>query len=114
VLAQYYTEPRVVLHLPPGAFSPPPAVSSAVVSMPVRQERELAGAGESRYPGFIRSLFAHRRRTLLNNLKAAGAEAPDGADTLAALLEGVGIDPARRPETLSREECLRLWHSLNG
>ncbi len=114
VLAQYFTEPRIVLTLPPGAFDPPPAVTSAVVSMPVRRSRELAGAAETSYPVFIRSLFAHRRRTLLNNLRAAGVAPGGDATALAGLLERTGIDPVRRPETLAREEFLRLWRALHG
>ena len=105
VLAQYFTLPRTVMTLAPGSFTPPPAVSSAVVSMPFRIGRELPAAMEREYPGFIRMLFAHRRRTLLNNLKAASAAASD--PTL--LLRDAGIDPARRPETLGRLEVLRLF-----
>jgi len=112
VLAQYFTTPRTVLTLPPGAFSPPPAVSSAVVSMPVRRPRELTPAAEAAYPAFVRMLFAHRRRTLLNNLKAADlAPGGDTAD-LPRIVRDAGIDPGRRPETLSRGECLRLYEVL--
>ncbi len=105
LLAQYFTTPRVVLRLGSGAFDPPPDVASCVIGMPFRRPRELDACGESAYPGFVRSLFAHRRRTLLNNLKAAGLERPEEA------LRGAGIDPSRRPETLAREECVRLFRA---
>lgn len=124
VLAQYFTAPRAVMTLGPGAFTPPPAVSSAVVAMPFRSGRELARDAERRYPGFIRALFAHRRQTLLNNLKAArawvsggpGDGAPERAvhERLVGLLGRIGIDPSRRPETLAREECLSLFVALAG
>jgi len=103
VLSQYFTTPRVVMRLGPGSFIPPPAVSSAVVVMPFRAPRELEPQVERLYPGFIRMIFAHRRRTLLNNLKAGRSPAPERA------LARAGIDPGRRPETLAREECLRLF-----
>jgi len=102
VLSQYFTEPRVVMSLSPGSFTPPPAVSSSVVDMPFRALRELSPADEGRYPAFVRMIFAHRRRTLLNNLKLAGLPADEA-------LAAAGIDGSRRPETLSRSECLALF-----
>lgn len=111
VMAQYFTRPQTVMSLSPGSFTPPPAVSSAVVFLPFRAlPREVPPEQERAYTAFIRELFAHRRRTLLNNLKAAR---PEMAGRLAELLSGAGIDPARRPETLAREECLRLRAMLD-
>ncbi|HKY33111.1 MAG TPA: 16S rRNA (adenine(1518)-N(6)/adenine(1519)-N(6))-dimethyltransferase RsmA [Candidatus Polarisedimenticolia bacterium] len=108
MLCQYVSEPKVVMSLSPGSFSPPPAVSSSVVHLPVRPVRELAREQETGYALFIRTLFAHRRQTLLNNLKAAGHGTEPARDRLAAL----GIDPARRPETLTREEGLALYRAM--
>ena len=116
VLAQYFTEPRIIMKVGPGSFTPPPAVSSTVVAMPFRPVRELAPAMEKLYPPYVRMLFAHRRRTLANNLKAA-APLDAGAAALwdpMALLARTGIDPTRRPETLTREEALRLFLEMMG
>jgi 16S rRNA (adenine1518-N6/adenine1519-N6)-dimethyltransferase len=108
VLAQYFTEPRRVMRLAPGSFTPPPAVHSAVVAMPFRSDRELPPGRESAYPRFIRILFGRRRRTILNNLKTAGyARAAD-------LSASAGIEPGRRPETLSRAECVALFEAVTG
>jgi 16S rRNA (adenine1518-N6/adenine1519-N6)-dimethyltransferase len=110
VLAQYFTDPVARMTLSPGSFSPPPAVSSSVVFMPFRERRELPRDRERAYAAFVRALFGHRRQTLLNNLKAMrSGEAP--AET-AQKLRALGIDPRRRPETLSREECLALFDLL--
>src|SRR5262249_13875728 len=103
ILSQYFTEPRAVMTLAPGSFAPPPAVSSTVVDKPVAPRRERPAAQERIYPAFVRRLFAHRRRTLLNNLRGAGLREP--GRTLAE----AGIDAARRPETLDRKECLELF-----
>jgi len=106
LLAQYFAEPRVVMRLAPGSFEPKPEVHSAVVLMPIRARRELDAEAEAAYPAFLRTLFHQRRRTLPHNLEAAwGPDRKAIAERLAAL----GIDPARRPETLTREECLRLF-----
>ena len=111
MVAQYFTEPRAVMNLAPGSFSPPPAVSSTVVSMPFLSPRELSADAERDYPPFVRMLFAHRRRTLLNNLKSGGCSEPEEA------LHRAGIDASRRPETLDRTESLALfaaWASLDS
>lgn len=102
VLAQYFTRPRITMRLSPGSFSPPPAVSSSVVAMPFRASRELTARQEDSYPAFVGKLFAHRRRTLRNNLRAI---LPGES------LETLDIDPARRPQTLDRGEVLRLFQA---
>jgi 16S rRNA (adenine1518-N6/adenine1519-N6)-dimethyltransferase len=76
----------------PGAFQPPPKVWSAIVRLrPARAPRFDIGSG-----GALRTLvtaaFSQRRKTLRNGLKGLlGAED----------IEACGIDPARRPETLT-------------
>ncbi|HZE88810.1 MAG TPA: 16S rRNA (adenine(1518)-N(6)/adenine(1519)-N(6))-dimethyltransferase RsmA [Verrucomicrobiae bacterium] len=109
VLSQYYATPRVVMRLAPGSFSPPPKVDSAVVVMPMRDSRELEADAERGYAPFIRSLFHQKRRTLPHNLvPALGRDRASAAARLAAL----GIDAERRPETLTRAECLRIYSDI--
>ncbi len=105
MLAQYFCLPRLLMQLSPRSFTPPPLVSSSVVALPFRTTRELSRAQELEYPGFIRLLFAHRRRTLLNNLKAATLDNPID------VLRRAGVDPGRRPETLTREEGIALFRA---
>jgi 16S rRNA (adenine1518-N6/adenine1519-N6)-dimethyltransferase len=118
VVAQYFTDPRAIMDLAPGSFSPPPAVSSTVLEMPCRARRELTAGDEKLYPAFVRLLFGRRRRTLLNNLKGAGhfpaaiLERLPGLADPAAGLGRAGLDPLRRPETLARGECLELFRAL--
>lgn len=110
VLAQYFARPRMVMRLAPGSFEPPPKVHSAVVEMPLREDRELQAAREAGYPRFIRTLFQHRRRTLPHNLVEAWGIQPN---EIASRLAAIGIDPGRRPETLTREECLRVYSAAD-
>ncbi|HET6374111.1 MAG TPA: 16S rRNA (adenine(1518)-N(6)/adenine(1519)-N(6))-dimethyltransferase RsmA [Candidatus Polarisedimenticolia bacterium] len=109
VLAQYFTEPRHLMRLEAGSFTPPPAVLSSVVAMPFRTGRELTAAQEEAYPPFVRRLFARRRRTLHNNLKGSAGPPGDSFLEPERLLAEAGIDGGRRPETLSREECIKLY-----
>lgn len=99
VMLQYRFAMADVLDVPPGAFTPPPKVDSAVVRMvPLPQDR-LRARDEARFGAVVSAAFGQRRKTLRN---ATRALVPDEAFTRA------GIDPGRRGETLSVEEFVAL------
>ncbi|MGH1451652.1 MAG: 16S rRNA (adenine(1518)-N(6)/adenine(1519)-N(6))-dimethyltransferase RsmA [Paracoccaceae bacterium] len=100
LLAQWRADPRIVLNLPPEAFSPPPKVSSAVV--------HLAALPEPRYPADAATLervvakaFNQRRKMLRAALKGL---VPDLEDHLIA----AGIKPTDRAETVGLEQFCAL------
>ncbi|MCZ7675481.1 MAG: 16S rRNA (adenine(1518)-N(6)/adenine(1519)-N(6))-dimethyltransferase RsmA [Roseovarius sp.] len=104
ILAQWRAEARIVLHLPPGAFTPPPKVSSSVV--------HLSALPEPRFPADPRILqeliaraFNQRRKMLRSALKGL---APDIEDRLRA----AGIAPTDRAETVPLEKFCALARSL--
>jgi 16S rRNA (adenine1518-N6/adenine1519-N6)-dimethyltransferase len=94
-----------VLHLPAGAFHPPPKVSSSVVRLtPLAEPRAPRSGGFDR---IVRAAFQARRKTLRNALaQAFGAVQSD------ALLSAAQIDGKRRGETLSIEEFGALSSAL--
>jgi 16S rRNA (adenine1518-N6/adenine1519-N6)-dimethyltransferase len=99
-----------LLNLPPGAFRPAPKVHSSVVRLrfhppepAVREEAVLAGV--------VNAVFSRRRKTLANALLAYSGQTPASANTA---LTSAGIDPVRRPETLSIAEFCRLSDSVHG
>jgi 16S rRNA (adenine1518-N6/adenine1519-N6)-dimethyltransferase len=95
VLAQWRARCELLLRLPPGAFSPPPKVWSAVVGItPHAQD-----PGDALFRAMERTTaaaFGKRRKMLRGALKALG-DAP-------GLLAAAGIDGERRAETLSVAE----------
>ena len=98
VLAQWTCDARIVLRLPPAAFTPPPKVSSAVVSLTphaVQPEPALF----ARMEALTAAAFGQRRKMLRGSLRALGGE---------ALLTRAGIAADRRAETLSVQEFDRL------
>lgn len=103
-------EARVVrqLTLPPGAFHPPPKVTSAVVRLTF-----LPGAERPEVPapfaGMARALFATRRKTTANGLKRPAAAA---GLTPAEVLTRAGVDGRLRPEQLTLEQLLALSKAL--
>lgn len=110
ILAQTWADVAVALHLPAGAFRPPPKVASAVVTFRFRPARVVIG-DVPRFDALIRAAFLQRRKTLNNGL-AAFARAHD--TTAAEVLRSAGIDGQRRPETLSIEEFARLADVFAG
>ncbi|HEV2490829.1 MAG TPA: 16S rRNA (adenine(1518)-N(6)/adenine(1519)-N(6))-dimethyltransferase RsmA [Candidatus Acidoferrales bacterium] len=75
-LCQYFARPEIVLRIPPGAFRPPPKVSSALVKMSLPGERATLGiADDDSFLEFIQRSFAHKRKTLLNNWRNVFSEA---------------------------------------
>jgi 16S rRNA (adenine1518-N6/adenine1519-N6)-dimethyltransferase len=89
-----------LLNLPPGAFRPAPKVWSSVVRL-VFGPPPVRVADRALFDRVVKSIFSQRRKTLSNALKTV---APHPFE----VLEAAGIDPRRRPETLSLEELARL------
>lgn len=102
VLAQWCAQCAIVMKLPPGAFTPPPAVWSAVASIiphATQPEPALFKAMER----VTAAAFGQRRKMLRGSLKSLKGE---------QLLAETGIDGTRRAETLSVAEfdCLAKAH----
>jgi 16S rRNA (adenine1518-N6/adenine1519-N6)-dimethyltransferase len=104
ISVQLHADVRRVLTLPPGAFRPPPQVHSAVVRLTFRPP-PVAIDDERAFEAMVRSMFTQRRKTLANALSAFASARGHHAGVV---LEAAGIDPSRRPETLSLEELARL------
>ncbi|TFG81473.1 MAG: ribosomal RNA small subunit methyltransferase A [Spirochaetales bacterium] len=108
VLCQSAYSVKLAFDLPPGVFWPQPRVTSTVVIMRVRPDA-LPCAGEKAFTSFTRSAFASRRKTLRNNLKAAGWSDEEVAESGLA----VGVSPDARAETLTAERFAALFGDLS-
>jgi 16S rRNA (adenine1518-N6/adenine1519-N6)-dimethyltransferase len=105
VLAGFVAEARIVMRVPPAAFTPPPKVWSAVVRIvpkPVQPSPALFRALER----VTAAAFGQRRKMLRSSLRPLGQAE--------ALLATAGIDPTRRAETLTVEEFSRLAGLLSA
>lgn len=108
VTTQMYGAVEPLFTLPPGAFSPPPEVYSTVFRWRFAPRFAELGVEEVGFLRFVRQAFAQKRKTLANNLRAAGV-AP-GATT--AAMAQANIDPRARAESLPVEVLAALWQSL--
>lgn len=104
VLVQWRASVTRLLTLPPGAFRPPPKVSSALIRL-VFQPPEVAVRSVEVFERLVRSVFTQRRKTLVNALARFATER--GVPAREALRQA-GISPTRRPQTLEVVEIARL------
>ncbi|WP_171970257.1 16S rRNA (adenine(1518)-N(6)/adenine(1519)-N(6))-dimethyltransferase RsmA [Falsiroseomonas frigidaquae] len=103
VLAQWRCRAQFLLSLPPGAFTPPPKVFSAVVGLTPHAE----DPGPALFAAMERTTaaaFGQRRKMLRGALKQLGQAE--------ALLEAAQIAGERRAETLTIAEFDRLARAL--
>lgn len=104
LLVAHFASGRIVRHVPPGAFMPPPKVTSSIVRLDVDPDAKPAPA----LFRLIRRGFAHRRKTLKRNLLYAGYEPVP----LAAAMSAAGLDERVRAEVLGLAEFERLLDLL--
>ncbi|HEX3557891.1 MAG TPA: 16S rRNA (adenine(1518)-N(6)/adenine(1519)-N(6))-dimethyltransferase RsmA [Pyrinomonadaceae bacterium] len=116
VIVEAYCEAEALFDVPPGAFRPVPKVWSTVVRL-----RALAGGpGVGDEPLLWRVVsagFAQRRKTILNNMRAASGDLRarvEESGGASALLEAAGVEPTRRAETLTLDEWAAVARALEG
>ena len=97
-----------LLTLPPGAFRPPPKVTSAVVRLRFRPPPVDVGDPDV-FEKIVRGIFLQRRKTLANALKPVAGALKRSADNV---LERASVDGRRRPETLTLDEIARICRAM--
>lgn len=102
ILSQWRCNARLAMKVHRSAFTPPPKVMSAIVHLTPADMPE--GIRASRLEAITAAAFGQRRKMLRQSLK--------GLPGALAALETVGIDPARRAETLSVEEFLAIARAM--
>lgn len=104
ILAQWRCDARIVMELPPEAFSPPPKVRSSVVHLTALPASRFA-ADATVLQRLTATAFQQRRKMLRASLKGLHPEIGD-------LLTSVGIDPTTRAEQVDLEHFCALARAL--
>ena len=105
VATQFYTQPEIALTIPPGAFRPPPRVTSSLVRMRAPGAGAQLGVADAQeFLGFAQACFAQKRKKLLNNLQALAPRA-QALEWLAA----AAAPPGARAEQLTLEQLASVW-----
>ena len=102
---QVYGQPRIMAHIPAGAFYPAPKVDSAVVRVDLYSEPRIPSGLLPDFFRLAKAGFSQKRKTMRNALAGGMHWSPQQA---ADILASIGIDPRRRAETLSLEEWEKL------
>ncbi len=105
VLTQAVARVERGLRIGPGAFVPAPKVESEVVIITPHGEPPLAAEELPSFRRLVRTVFSQRRKQLLNSMRGLDCDPR-------SILNAAGIDPMRRPETLSLEEFAQLNRAL--
>jgi 16S rRNA (adenine1518-N6/adenine1519-N6)-dimethyltransferase len=106
---QVYGKPRIAAQIPAGAFFPAPSVDSAVLVIEIYPAPLIPNEQLDSFFRLIKAGFSQKRKTLRNSLSSGLSISPAAA---AELLEGAGIEPQRRAETLSIDEWQRLAEKI--
>ena len=110
VFCQYYAEPKLLFDVPAHCFMPQPKVTSAVIQLQVRKERNWDILDEKVFFRLVRASFAQRRKKLSNGLAAGFPEL--GKDGASEVIAAAGFDANIRGETLSIPDFARIANEI--
>lgn len=111
VFCQYYAQPELLFDVPPHCFLPQPKVTSAVITLRVRQQRPWDIPDKALFFRVVRSSFAMRRKKLSNGLASGFPELGKGGAE--AVLRACGLPDNVRGETLGIPEFARIAREIS-
>ena len=106
---QMHAQVTNLFTLPPGAFSPPPDVYSTVLRLEFAPRFAALGIDFEGFNRFLRASFAQKRKTLANNLRAAGYPAVEVAAAWPAV-----VCKQARSEAVPLEAMAELYRALGS
>ena len=110
VFCQYYAQPEILFDVPAHCFLPQPKVTSAVITLRVRQQRPWDIADTDIFFRTVKASFAMRRKKLANGLASGFPEL--GKNGAAEVIAAAGFPENVRGETLSIEEFARIANEI--
>lgn len=112
---EYQMDAKIAFDVSRRVFVPSPNVDSAIVVLtPRKQQLAVQPFDKQKLFGFIRGCFAHRRKSLWNNLQGVIGKQPATKDKMAAVLDELGISPQIRPERLTLDQFIALANALHA
>ena len=110
IFCQYYAEPELLFDVPAHCFLPQPKVTSAVIQLNVRKERNWDILAEEVFFRLVKASFAMRRKKLSNGLASGFPEL--GKTGAAEVIAAAGFPDNVRGETLSIPEFARIANEI--
>ncbi len=109
IFVRLFLDVSICFFIKPSAFFPPPKVESAVIHMVWKEKPMIEANNEEWFKKVVRACFGYRRKTLINALRHSELSLPESIESK---IEKIGIDPRRRPETLTIEQFANLAEAL--
>jgi 16S rRNA (adenine1518-N6/adenine1519-N6)-dimethyltransferase len=109
VFTQAVSNLSICFFIKPSAFFPPPKVESAVIHMVWKERPVVSLEEEEWFKKVVRGCLGYRRKRLMNALKYSDIALPPDIERR---MERIGIDPQKRPGTLTLQEFARLAEVL--
>ena len=103
VMLQTRFRMKRLFRVPPGAFTPPPKVESAIVRLEPRADNPLGALEPQQFERLVAGAFSARRKTLRNALRLEPVD-----------FTVLKLDPKLRPENLSPEDYVRIAERLSA
>jgi 16S rRNA (adenine1518-N6/adenine1519-N6)-dimethyltransferase len=113
VIFSMYAHCSRELNVPASCFYPQPKVASSVIKIVMRTEPLAELADEQFFSRLVKIAFGMRRKTIMNNLRAADLGF-SSHEEMEILLKSAGIEGQRRGETLSPDEFARLSNMFSA
>lgn len=110
IFSQLFSENRIVMRLPPGAFTPPPKVDSAIVEFRIADGCRFDIHHLPTFEAVVRSAFGQRRKMIKNTLEKGLSNF--SKEKISDALKQAGIPPAARAETVPIEGFARIANEL--
>ena len=111
VAVQVFAEARLLFTIPASAFTPSPRVDSALVRLDVRDRPAVDVDDLRAFFRFVEAVFQGRRKQLGGTL---GRISGIGSTAAGTRLRSAGIDPERRPQTLSLADWEALYEEFRS
>ena len=112
IFCQYYAKPEILFDVPAGCFLPRPKVTSAVITLKVREEKPWDIPEPEIFFRAVRASFAMRRKKLQNGLASGFPQL--GKAGAAEVIAAAGLPENVRGETLGIPEFARLSKEISG
>jgi 16S rRNA (adenine1518-N6/adenine1519-N6)-dimethyltransferase len=110
VVTQLYARPEFVFEIPRDAFTPPPEVTSALVTLRLPGERAKLSLGdEARFLDLVKLCFSQKRKTLVNNLRSLAKP-----DRVREALAALNLRPDSRAEQLTVSQFAGFFSQVSG
>lgn len=106
----YYATAEAVLEVPNNSFIPEPEVTSQVIKLSIRKEKELEPESKELTFKIIKAAFLQRRKTLVNGL--VNSQIIENKDTATKVLNAAGIDENIRGEKLTLQDFEKIAKEL--